>query len=109
MMIVFELTMPHVGSWNGKWSGADRRYIRTKKECTVPKELWGKSFDYRWDDGWGACVSVTKMSAREAARLDRMSAGFAGYDWMIDSLIMRGYIVSESDLRKGGKRDPGTA
>ena len=108
-MIVFELTMPHVASWNGKWSGADRRYIRTRKERAVPKELWDKSFDYSWDDGWGACVSVTRMAARDAAKLERQSAGFAGYDWMIESIIQRGYIISESDLRRGDKRDPGTA
>lgn len=26
-MIVFELTMPHSGAWNGKWSQADRLEI----------------------------------------------------------------------------------
>lgn len=99
-MIVFELTMPHVRSWNGKWSGADRRYIRLKRECDVPKTLWGKSFDYRWDDGWGACVSVARVTSAEARKLERLSGGFMGYDWMIKSLIERGYIVSDSDLRK---------
>ena len=54
-MIVFELTMPHVGSWNGKWSGADKRYIRTIDERRVPKECWDKDFYCRWDDG-GALV-----------------------------------------------------
>lgn len=94
-MIVFELTMPHVGSWNGKWSGADRRYIRTKRECDVPKELWDKDFDYRWDDGWGANVSVKRMPISEARKLERKSAGFCGYDWMIKSIIERGYIDDE--------------
>lgn len=91
-MIVFELTMPHAASWNGKWSGADRRYIRVKYEADVPKELWNKDFDYHWDDGWCANVSVTRMSAREARRLENVSAGFCGYDWMIHSLLQRGYI-----------------
>ena len=27
MIVCFELSMPNVGSWNGKWSGEDRRYI----------------------------------------------------------------------------------
>lgn len=101
-MIVFELTMPHVGSWNGKWTGADRRYIRTRDERTVPKEYWDKDFDYRWEDGWGACVSVKRMPASEARKLERLSAGFSGYDWMIKSIIKRGYIVSDSDLQKEG-------
>ena len=91
-MIVFELTMPRVGSWNGRWSGADRRYIRTKDERKVPKELWENSYCYRWDDGWGACVSVKRMSATEAKKLEKKSSGFCGYDWMIESLIKDGYI-----------------
>ena len=104
-MIVFELTMPNVGSWNGKWSGADRRYIRTKRERDVPKSLWGKSFYYRWDDGWGACVSVERVPATEARKLERLSSGFLRYDWMIESLIKRGYIVYDSDLYKEAKDD----
>ena len=96
-MIVFELTMPHVGSWNGKRTGADRRYIRTRYERTVPKEYWDKDFHYSWDDGWGACVTVKRISAAEARKLERVSSGFAGYDWMIDSIIKRGYIIPYSE------------
>ena len=91
-MIVFELTMPNVGSWNGKWTGADQRYIRTRDERTVPKELWDKDFCYHWSDGWTACVSVSRMKSSEAVKLERKSAGFCGYDWMIKSLIADGYI-----------------
>lgn len=91
-MIVFELTMPHVGSWNGKWTGANRLYIRTRKERTVPKDLWEKDYFYRWPDGWEACVSVRRMKASDAVKLERKSAGFRGYDWMIESLIADGYI-----------------
>lgn len=102
-MIVFELTMPHVGSWNGKWSGADRLYIRTKRECDVPKDLRDRDFHYRWEDGWEACVSVRKMPAKEAVKLERKSNGFAGYDWMVRSIVKRGYIVSDSDMRQNGE------
>ena len=96
-MIVFELTMPNVGSWNGKWTGADQRYIRTRDERTVPKELWGKDFFYHWSDGWTACVSVSRMKSSEAVKLERKSAGFCGYDWMIKSLIADGYIHPEEE------------
>ena len=102
-MIVFELTMPHCASWNGKWSGADRRYIRVMPEKDVPRECWANDHYYRWDDGWEACVSVNRMPAREARRLERVSAGFSGYDWMIKSIIRRGYIVSDSDVREGSE------
>lgn len=91
-MIVFELTMPHVGSWNGKWTGDNKQYIRTRDERTVPKELWGKDFFYHWSDGWTACVSVSRMKSSEAVKLERKSDGFCGYDWMIKSLIDDGYI-----------------
>lgn len=91
-MIVFELTMPQVNTWNGHWSGEGQRYIRTKREHLVPEEIWGKEFFYRWPDGWGACVSVKQMPAKDAERLMKLSAGFLGYDWMIDSLIADGYI-----------------
>lgn len=30
-MIVFELTMPHRGSWNNKWTGEQDRYIRVRE------------------------------------------------------------------------------
>ena len=96
-MIVFELTMPHAASWNGKWSGADKRYIRTWDERKVPKELWNKDFYYRWDDGWKACVSVNRMTVLEARKLERISAGFCGYDWMISSLIKDGYIHTKEE------------
>ena len=94
-MIMFELTMPHAGSWNGKWTGADKRYIRMRREYDVPKEYWGKEFRYRWEDGWEACVSVTRVHPQEARKLERHSAGFAGYDWMIKSIIKKGVIEVE--------------
>ena len=96
-MIVFELTMPGVGSWNGKWSGADRRYICVRRNDAVPKELYEKDFFYSWPDGWTACVSVNKMPAKEARKLQKISAGFRGYDWMIDSLIADGYIHTKGE------------
>ena len=94
-MIVFELTMHGVGSWNGKWTGADRRYIRTRRNYDVPKEVWNKDFFHRWEDGWEACVSVNRMTAYEARKLERQSSGFCGYDWMINSIIKHGDIRYE--------------
>ena len=96
-MIVFELSMPGKGSWNGKWSGEGRPYIRVKDERTVPKELWGKDFFYRWDDGWEACVSISKMPSNEARKLEKKSVGFNGYDWMISSLIKFGRIMTQKE------------
>ena len=91
-MIVFELTMPNRGSWNGKWSQEDKLHVRVKKERDVPKEYWDRDFIYRWDDGWTACVSLRRMPAVEARKLDKQSSGFCGYDWMIDSICKKGFI-----------------
>lgn len=95
-MIIFELTMPRRGSWNGRWTGETRRYLRCRPNRSVPKELWDKDFEYSWDDGWAACVSVRKVDAREANKLMKSSDGFCGYDWMIDSIIRNGYIIAPS-------------
>ena len=98
-MIVFELTMPNKGSWNGKWSKEGTCFARTYKQSEVPKEYWNKDFYYRWDDGWTACVSVKQMPASEARKIERRSKGFCGYDWMIRSIIECGQILTESERR----------
>ena len=103
MVIVFELTMPNKGSWNNKWSGDERRFLRCRSEFGFSKEtiknLVDKDFPYSWDDGWTACVSVRKVNSREAQKLMKTSDGFCGYDWMISSIIRNGYIVSPSEER----------
>jgi hypothetical protein len=91
-MIVFELLMPNVGSWNNRWTQSDKLFIRTRPERTVPKEYWEKSFFYHWDDGWTACVTTFRLSATEARKLEKRSDGFCGYDWMINSIIKNGDI-----------------
>ena len=94
-MIVFTLSMPNRGSWNGRWSGEDRVYARIFHNNDVPKDIIGKDFYYNWDDGWCACVSVTKVDSKEAAKIRKKSAGFCGYDWMIRSIIKNREIVVE--------------
>ena len=37
-------------------------------------------------------MTVDRMPAAEARKLERRSAGFCGYDWMIESLIEDGFI-----------------
>lgn len=102
-MIVFELTMPNVGSWNGHWSGEndkhiivkDERYLRPKQKENLPKILEQENFWYRWDDGWTACISVSKMFAKDANKLKKQSRGFYGYDWMVESILKNGEIIVE--------------
>ena len=44
-------------------------------------------FSYNFGDGWRAAIEVTKVEAKEASKLRRQSAGFCGYDWMVESII----------------------
>lgn len=95
-MIIFTLSMPSAGSWNDRWSGEGRIYARARKNCQVPKEVIGKSYCYRWDDGWVACVQVEKMDYKEAQKIMKKSCGFFGYDWMIESIIKFKKIIKMS-------------
>ena len=94
-MVVFTLTMPNRSSWNNKWSGDGEVYARALSNKKVPQQVIGQSFYYRWNDGWTACVSVEKMDCKEANKIMRKSRGFAGYDWMIRSILRLGRIDDE--------------
>lgn len=95
----FELSMPHRGSWNNKWSGDNSRFIRIYtysnkdfKDKNLDK-LVDRYFYYRWNDGWEACVSVKLLfDAKEKNKLKKLSVGFCGYDWMIESILECGEI-----------------
>ena len=95
-MLLFKLTMPNVGSWNGIWTAASNFYGKTKKlSPKLENEMDGKSWFYRWDDGWTACVSCEKMPAREANKAMKKSKGFCGYEWMIASILKHNEILIE--------------
>ena len=96
-MIAFELSMPNVGSWDEKWSQEGKCFVRCYNQRKVPKEYWNNSFYYRWDDGWTACVTTRKITSAEAKKLKHMSKGFCGYDWMIESIIKHGEILTERE------------
>lgn len=111
MILSFELTMPNVGSWNGKWTGADKKYFihRTLskshplcqrfKEIKLDNGLAVQSgvvgFHYRWDDGWSARVTVNPVTSKMKAKEEKLSAGFCGYGWMVDSIIKNGKILTD--------------
>lgn len=94
----FELTMPNRASWNGKWTGDEKKFFRGRSLDSKDAEilLGGKdksSFYYNFGDGWGANVLVEKVSAMENRKRLKKSAGFYGYDWMIDEIINHGRIL----------------
>lgn len=96
-MIVFELTMPHVGSWNGKWSSEKGIHVIVKPEKHVKKSLWDKDYYYSWPDGWTCCIMCKRVPYAEARKLKSKSKGFCGYDWMVDSIIHYGSIMTKSE------------
>ena len=104
--VAYILTMPKNNAWNGKWTGDDKLYARVRKideRSKLPKpdlDLVGQSFTYDFPDGWQAQVEVKEVSASEAKQLKLKSVGFAGYDWMVASLLKNGHIEYESNWQR---------
>ena len=68
-MLLFALSIPNIGSWNGQWTGSDKVYTRTRKpSIKIQNDLDGKDFFYRWNDGWTAKISCKKVSATNAKK-----------------------------------------
>lgn len=109
MIIAFTLSMPGCNSWNGKWSGQEILYAKVvnfgrgkKAEVEAQKILNKTYYNYDFGDGWRAGVTVREVDAKEANQIRRKSAGFCGYDWMIQSIISRGFIAASCDKRVSG-------
>ncbi len=98
MTLSFTLSMPNRGSWNGGWSGEKDLFCLTKKFSTKKSKekaleiLNKRSFYYGWGDGWGASVKVEEVDSPTARKLNKQSKGFCGYNWMVDSIVNKGYI-----------------
>ena len=110
MLLCFKLSMPNNNSWDGKWSGGSKQYIKivsfqgkngiakahkilnqkTPQYASQPESGY---YSYNFGDGWRAGINIYIVDSKEAARLRRQSAGFCGYDWMIDSIIENLAIV----------------
>lgn len=109
MIISFELTMPNVGSWNGKWTGADKKYFLIKKVSKRYfekeehfKQLQAKGKDswfYNFGDGWGANILGEVIDRYEATKRRKNSKGFSGYEWMVQSIIFYGAILTENQRK----------
>lgn len=97
--------MPNRGSWNGKWTGDDSRFYATRSYRDKSEQAQkliallndgniSRNFYYSWGDGWGANVRLEQVSAKEARRRMKVSAGFSTYEhWMINSILDKGKIV----------------
>lgn len=94
--LAFILSMPSNNSWNNKWSGAERVYAviqRIGSKKWRDKILSNAPYFYNFGDGWTACVDVKEVDAVESRKLRKASAGFCGYNWMIDSIRSRQEIT----------------
>ena len=107
MILQFTLSMPNIGSWNGKWTGKDTLYAivrsfgRSKYSKTKADNILEKGYYYyNFGDGWGAGISVEKIDAKIAAKIKRKSSGFCGYDWMVDSIIDYGDIYDTTQRKE---------
>lgn len=92
--MAFILNFPNTPTWNGNFSGSGKFYGMLQRVAKQQEEeLDGKTFSYRWEDGWSARIECRKVSAQEAAQIRRNSQGFWGYGWMVESIIKNGAIV----------------
>lgn len=94
MRVEFKLSMPNVGSWNGKWSGEGKRYALNRTITENQAKLLGLRGGYpNWyhsfGDGWGASISAKILEKGERFQ---KSNGFCGYDWMVDNILYYGRI-----------------
>jgi hypothetical protein len=98
--------MPGSPSWNGRWSGEGRCYAILKKFTSLKAKkkaaelIAARSFAYRWDDGWYASISVKEVAKTEARQIRKASQGFCGYDWMVESILERGTILADHEIKK---------
>ena len=96
MLMAFELSMPGVNSWNGRWSGEAKRHVKVMhvgKGSLAKPGLYG----YDFGDGWRASVTVREVDGQTARKLRRESDGFCGYDWMCDEIRFHGRIKTLSE------------
>lgn len=105
-ILCFQLSMPSNNSWNGKWTGDDVFYARTRTVTERKKadQIAEKGyFSYNFGDGWRARVDVRKITAAQRKKIDKNTKGFCGYEWMIDSILKWGDIYAEPPAAAAAK------
>jgi hypothetical protein len=98
-MLAFFLSMPSNNAWNGKWTGEGKPYVMVRANPTknAPVKLSDIKdyYSYAFGDGWVAAIQVKQVDGNKAKKLRRKSAGFYGYNWMVDSILKKNKIVVE--------------
>lgn len=106
MILAFHLSMPNRPTWDGNWSGAGRKYVVTRsfrgRSGTEKAEsiLAEGYYHYQWPDGWGAGIQVEEVDSRRARQLRKQSAGFCGYEWMVDTICLYGKPMASHEVEE---------
>jgi sporulation protein YlmC with PRC-barrel domain len=88
--VLFELTMPNRNSYNGKWTGDEKKHyliINKSKVGNIDDILKTSQFFYDFKDGWKAEINVKLINNYEARIFNKNNDGFCGYDWMVSNII----------------------
>jgi hypothetical protein len=103
--IAFILTMPNVGSWNGKWTGQSNLYVKVRSYSNFSNGLKNVlkhgNYRYNFGDGWCANIQIKEVTVKEKNNILKKSKGFCGYEWMIDSIETDSTIIAPSDRKRG--------
>lgn len=106
MILQFTLSMPNIGSWNGKWTGSENLYakvINFGKSKKAKEILEHGHYYYDFGDGWTARIDVAQIDAARARKVRRASNGFCGYEWMIESIRYYGDIYTDEQRKEIAK------
>ena len=81
MLIEFKLSMPKVGSWNGRWTGEENYYakiinIPKSKEENIKIILDKGYFHYDFGDGWSVGINVRQINSKEATKIRKKVRDF---------------------------------
>jgi hypothetical protein len=88
MRLIAQLTMPNVGSWNGKFSGENNIYTVVFSKSKKDESHIGNYY-YNFGDGWGANVQIRHAKPRE-----KVTKRFFGYEWMLGEIKEHGRILT---------------
>lgn len=109
-IVSFQLTMPNIGSWNGRWTGESNkyyviekisdRYLNSQEHFKTLLEKGKDYWHYSWNDGWGANVTAEIIDASEARKRRKESKGFCGYEWMITTIKHYGKPMNDAETKR---------
>lgn len=95
--IAYILTMPNVGSWNGKFTGQGNLNCIVKsykKDDPILNKVLSMKQGYHYDfgDGWSVNIKSKEILGNQKAKYKKESKGFYGYEWMVREIEQYGRI-----------------